>query len=1446
MGGNDSLLIHGAGVVANGSYTPGLAAPNGYDQLPSYSGQIVAGATTINFSEYDGSSSMITVDGIANFTVNTSAATDVLWILQPNPNQVRVQGTVNGPVGVGVDMVPLTFVTGPGAQLTVNTFGGNDTVRVLGTAGLVTVNSGDGNNTFQITNTGAALLTVNTGNGTNNLQVTNTGGPVNIAAGNGPNTVQVLNTGAAVLNVALGGGNNNIQIFNTGGPVNIGTGGGNNTVRIFNTGAAALNVVTGVGNDTFTINNTGGPVNIDTGGGNDTVNVEGTGAGTVTTVTVGAGNKTLGVGAVGLTAQNVLGAVTFQGPGAATLVVDDSANPNITNPIINANSITGLAPGNITFNLPGLTALTVNGGPANNGVWNVTTTPAAPAVTNLNTGAGNNLVLVQATAGPLNINGQNGQDSVTIGSTGTVQNVLGAVNVTNAAGQTALTVDDSANPAGRPAVVIDVNSITGLAPANITYVGANLSSLSVRGGGGPAGGNTFTVVNTIAGILTTLASGPGNDTVRVQATTGDLNIFGQNGQDTVLIGSLGTVQNINGNVLVTNANGFTDLTVDDRLDAVGRVVTFDGGQIAGLAPALISYNGADLTTLTINGGTGGNNFTVVNTPPAPCATTLNSGASAVNGDTVTVRATAGPLTVNGQAGIDDVTIGFLGLVANINGNVRVTNALGFTALTVDDSADPVAVIALISDTQIVGLAPAVISYVGADLLSLDVLGGPGGNFFLVTDTPAALFGTTLHSGTGVDTVTVWGTTGDLTIDGDNGRDSVSIGFLGNVQGVAGDVTVQNALNFTTLTVDDSADPGGRVASVSNSRIVGLAPGIINYVQADLQSLTISGGTAVNTFNVLSTPSNAALAVVTTLNSGTSPAGDTINVGSAPPGAGGTIDALLGTLVVNGQAGADLLTVNDDGNAVNQNYAITAFTVLRTGIPGIVYNSCETLVLNSGAGALNAISVLSTLLGNTTIINTGPGANVVAIGGPVSGLFDVLGPLFVNGLPGAPAALVFNDQANLFNTTYTITAATVNRPGWTFVYAGVNSLVFNGGQGNDVYNVLSTALGTATTINTGLGANVVAIGGPVSGLFDVLGPLFVNGVPGAPAALIFNDQANFFNTTYTITAGAVNRPGWTFLYTGVNSLVFNGGQGNDVYNIWGTALGTVTTVNTGLGANVVAIGGPVNGLFDVLGPLFVNGIPGAPAALIFNDQVNPFNTTYTITANTVSRPGWTFTYAGVVSMVFNGGFGNNVYRVWGTALGTVTTINCGPNADVVAIGSPVNGLFAMVGPLFVNGGGGPSGLVFNDQANPFNTTYTITSTVVSRPGWAFTYAGVSSLVFNGGNANDVYNVLSTALGTTTTINAGVFNDVINLGGPIGGLSTIAGPLFVNGGAGVLVLNFNDRGNPFNTVYTVTPTTISRPGFVFTFFGVQFVNLLIGTGNDQVNVLGVAPGTVFQWF
>src|SRR5206468_3499468 len=139
-------------------------------------------------------------------------------------------------------------------------------------------------------------------------------------------------------------------------------------------------------------------------------------------------------------------------------------------------------------------------------------------------------------------------------------------------------------------------------------------------------------------------------------------------------------------------------------------------------------------------------------------------------------------------------------------------------------------------------------------------------------------------------------------------------------------------------------------------------------------------------------------------------------------------------------------------------------------------------LSEGAGP-NVTSITSTWPGTTTTVNTGPGKNVVAIGGPVSGLPDVAGPLAVNG--GGPLALVFNDQANLRNTAYTLTASTVSRPGWAFTFAGAQSVVFNGGSGRDLYLVFSTAAGTATSINVGgSGKSDAVVGNATAGLNNI--------------------------------------------------------------------------------------------------------------------------------------------------------------------------------------------------------------------------------------------------------------------------------------------------------------------------------------------------------------------------
>jgi len=247
-------------------------------------------------------------------------------------------------------------------------------------------------------------------------------------------------------------------------------------------------------------------------------------------------------------------------------------------------------------------------------------------------------VTVLASAVPTNIVGGI-SGSVVIGA-GSTQSILAPVTVENPPAFTNLTVDDSSDAVPRivtisPAAAGKV-AIEGLAPASITAVMNDLSALAVSGG---TGGNLFTLLGTGASINGTLPftlnSGTGNDVVDVRATSfvapfgAPVTIHGQGGTDAVVVGDASGVQDIGAPVSVDNAAGYTALTVDDSLDPTGRAVTLAAAKsasVTGLAPAAVSANAGDLSGLTVDGGPGGNIFSVTGTPSG-VTTTLSGGPS---------------------------------------------------------------------------------------------------------------------------------------------------------------------------------------------------------------------------------------------------------------------------------------------------------------------------------------------------------------------------------------------------------------------------------------------------------------------------------------------------------------------------------------------------------------------------------------------------------------------------------------------------------------------------------------------------------------------------------------------------------------------------------------------------------------------------------------------------
>ncbi len=381
----------------------------------------------------------------------------------------------------------------------------------------------------------------------------------------------------------------------------------------------------------------------------------------VTTNLIGDAATTVNIGDGLVGVQSILGTLNIDNPQALTAInIDDSADTSARTTIMgtytpagdtNWGYITGLAQyANINYEYADTSSVTINGSKAKGnviGVWE--------------NGVTTNLI-------------GNGTATVNIGDglVG-VQSILGTINIDNPTSYTTVNIDDSADELARTTTMGTFTPpgdspwgyITGLSQyANINYEYADTSSVTINGS--RAEGNVIGVWEN--GVTTNLIS---------------------NGTATVNIGDgLVGVQSILGAISIQNPPLYTAVHIDDSADRSHHAgVTITEAEITGLAPATISYKQDDLDALTIDGGSGGNVYTVANTPTnvhLVLTTTLNSGAG---DDTVDVLATAGPLVVKTGAGSNVVNVGdTTNRLDSIEGTVTVDGTGGGAALNINDQA----------------------------------------------------------------------------------------------------------------------------------------------------------------------------------------------------------------------------------------------------------------------------------------------------------------------------------------------------------------------------------------------------------------------------------------------------------------------------------------------------------------------------------------------------------------------------------------------------------------------------------------------------------------------------------------------------------------------------------------------------------------------------------------
>lgn len=338
------------------------------------------------------------------------------------------------------------------------------------------------------------------------------------------------------------------------------------------------------------------------------------------------------------------------------------------------------------------------------------------------------------------------------------------------------------------------------------------------------------------------------------------------------------------------------------------------------------------------------------------------------------------VTVTGAAGTNIVNVGSEGnQMSTINGDLTVSGSLlglGTTTLNVLDQSDPQPGTWTIGNGNVSVTNPATEPSVAHSINFLVVenvvvFAGGGPNSFTVNDTDYILSALTLNTGAAdgnvvtveatlpnstlninnvasTDTYVVnTGLYSNTTINDSPDDDTITLGNdsnfdINSVEGIQGAVNIQGNTNIysggpdsASLFIDDSADTathtGNNAATVTNSIVDGLLPGVVNYAPFTLGSLTITGGTGGTTWDVQSTAADDVLPgnpgggktsfpsagqtegtgipapiVVTTTTTINCDGADTVNVG-----VNGSVQGIAGPLDIFGTMASPIVSVNLD-------------------------------------------------------------------------------------------------------------------------------------------------------------------------------------------------------------------------------------------------------------------------------------------------------------------------------------------------------------------------------------------------------------------------------------------------------------------------------------------------------------------------------------------------------
>jgi hypothetical protein len=705
--------------------------------------------------------------------------------------------------------------------------------------------------------------------------------------------------------------------------------------------------------------------------------------------------------------------------------------------------------------------------------------------------------------------------------------------------------------------------------------------------------------------------------------------------------------------------------------------------------------------------------------------------------------------------------------------------------------------------------------------------------------------------------------------------NASVLWGSNFNVINGDLYVYGDQDFAaendTITVDETAAGGLRVTL--DGIAVSFDPGAINRV-------FINGGDGNDTINVDGpTAFTAPGGVFINLGSGT----DVVNVSLSP--------SLPTGVSVTGGSGSDSLNVYDQANSVPTDYYVTStgLTVFPAlGLQsGVSYQGLSSVALYGGSAVNNFYSISSTP-SSSLYLDTGSGSGDEVIIG--ENLDALGGPLTIQGHGNSSLRIDDSENANLFQTQYTLTGSSLTRVGQTFDpfgvpdifhvasinYSGMANLELDTGSLPNFIGIEGTT--AATLVGAGPGTQVVTVCAQSRNLDNIQGALAIVGNGSATLGIDDRNNANLVLTQDTLTGSSLTRFGQTvdpfgnpvfhiasITYSGVANLVVSTGSWPTIIDVEGTT--AATTVNAGPGTEVVAVCSQSRNLDSIQGALTINGNGAEPLGIDDRSNVNLVLTQDTLSGSTLTRVGQTIdpstglpnlfhvasiTYNNVGNLVVSTGNLATVIDIEGTWV--PTTVNAGPGTLGITVSSQAKNLDNLVGALTLNSSGSVP-LVVNDQnnLNVVQTQDTLTGTTLTRVGEtinpangflvvhaaSITYSGLGSITLNTGNLLTYAHLESTSV--ASTLNTGAETVLIDVSPQAQNLSAIQGPITING-TGSAPLVINDQNDPAAAAYTITASSVTRPGSAgITYGGVPAITVNGGGHGNTFAVLSTAAGT-----